>query len=945
VRLAWLRAEVLVADGKGAEAADAFSAAGSAAEGLGWLFRAEAAFQQGGNSAIGVSDFRKAIEVWKHRVPVAERRGNPGGVIQTLRNMGLLHMNLSEYTESLACIDRAIKVADESGKRAEVASCHNIAGEVLVKLGRYEEARARQDLALALMEKLGDGDGVATVQLSIGVIHRMKYEYEEAYTWYAKALAYCERTGDRHGEAVCLGNIGVCRYAQGSYDEAVAAQERALAIHREMKQPFDEARALGNLALVHQKRGDYARSMALQEACLELSRKVGNRSAAAMALGNLGNLHYLLGDPAKARRCQEEALKAHEEIGEAKGILRDTVNLGAVLEELDEDAAAEAAYRRCMALAEKAADIAVLGTCTGNLAALREKAGDLPGALEFGLRALALRDQLKERPTRALAVVGVADTRRKLGETEKALALLDEALAEAVAMDIAEVRIEALRCIALCQLAAGRPEKAAAAAREGVLHLSRMVGALGEEQGARAREKRAELFQAGAEAAAASGDAAGLCFFLESGRAMSLLESMGGRRLIDASVLPADLRDRERKARAAEAFASGAYADAVQKGNLKEIADRRKALDAAGEEVRAAVEKLRREAKALAGTVYPVADSPETIRSRLRPGECLVLFAVLPSKSLALVLSASEARIVPLGPTAALEAAVAAFQPSLPGADPAGPAARLRELAWTPLALPAETRRVLLCPDGALAGVPFAALDPSREFVHVPSGTAWGALVGESAAPGKGVLALGDPAYPAASGAGRARGEALPPLPATKAEAKAVGTEVLLGADATKANLLAKLAGPRRRAVHLACHGKVDASEPLRSWLALSPAGDDDGLLTVLDVFGLRVPADLVSLSACETGRGKVFRAEGIFGFSRAFMVAGAPRVLVSLWKVDDEATRALMEGFYRRWNPPQGKGLSAAASLRGAQEEVRSQERWRHPSFWAAWQLWGLGD
>ena len=87
--------------------------------------------------------------------------------------------------------------------------------------------------------------------------------------------------------------------------------------------------------------------------------------------------------------------------------------------------------------------------------------------------------------------------------------------------------------------------------------------------------------------------------------------------------------------------------------------------------------------------------------------------------------------------------------------------------------------------------------------------------------------------------------------------------------------------------------------------------------------------------------------AEGILGLAGAFMVAGAPRVLVSLWRVDDEATRALMVRFYELWNPEAGpeKGLGAAAALEAAQAHVREQERWRHPYFWAGWTLWGAAD
>jgi CHAT domain-containing protein len=182
------------------------------------------------------------------------------------------------------------------------------------------------------------------------------------------------------------------------------------------------------------------------------------------------------------------------------------------------------------------------------------------------------------------------------------------------------------------------------------------------------------------------------------------------------------------------------------------------------------------------------------------------------------------------------------------------------------------------------------------------------------------------------------------PLPETREEATAVGDVTLLGKAACEAGLRKALASRERwRAVHLACHGLVDAASPLRSSLALTPDATNDGLLTCVDVFRLRVPADLVVLSACETARGKIYRSEGIVGLTRAFMFAGAPRVICSLWKVDDEATRALMVKFYELWNPDEGEGLGAAAALKEAQAFVRSHEKWANPYYWAAWTLWGL--
>jgi CHAT domain-containing protein len=210
------------------------------------------------------------------------------------------------------------------------------------------------------------------------------------------------------------------------------------------------------------------------------------------------------------------------------------------------------------------------------------------------------------------------------------------------------------------------------------------------------------------------------------------------------------------------------------------------------------------------------------------------------------------------------------------------------------------------------------------------------------------VLAVGDHDYGARVDGPRprlaARAEQLVPLPASGLEAKAVGDVVLLKGNATETRLGKALQGRARwRALHLATHGLISSDRPLWSSLALAPDGESDGFLTAIEVFRMSTPADLVVLSACETARGDQMDAEGIYGLTRAFMFAGASSVLCSLWRVDDEATKALMVKFYELWNPEEGKGIGAAEALRRAQAFIRSHEKWAHPYFWAAWTLWGL--
>jgi CHAT domain-containing protein len=145
------------------------------------------------------------------------------------------------------------------------------------------------------------------------------------------------------------------------------------------------------------------------------------------------------------------------------------------------------------------------------------------------------------------------------------------------------------------------------------------------------------------------------------------------------------------------------------------------------------------------------------------------------------------------------------------------------------------------------------------------------------------------------------------------------------------------------RIVHFATHGLLDSEHPELSGLVLSLVDKNgkpqEGFLELQDIYNLDLPADLVVLSACETGLGKEISGEGLMGLTRGFMYAGATRVVASLWKVSDAATARLMADFYKAMEKD---GLPPAAALRAAQVQMWKQKRWSSPYFWAAFQIQG---
>lgn len=189
---------------------------------------------------------------------------------------------------------------------------------------------------------------------------------------------------------------------------------------------------------------------------------------------------------------------------------------------------------------------------------------------------------------------------------------------------------------------------------------------------------------------------------------------------------------------------------------------------------------------------------------------------------------------------------------------------------------------------------------------------------------------------------------ALARLPFSRREAAAIrryapaGSVSFVGLDATRERALAGDLVDHR-IVHFAAHGLLQPDVPNLSGIALSLVDargrPRNGFLMLPDVYDLRLTADLVVLSACETALGHAVRGEGVVGLPRGFMYAGAARVVSTLWRVDDEATAALMAAFYRR---VLRDGMTPAAALRAAQLDLRAIPRWRSPFFWAGFVLQG---
>ncbi|BBD70199.1 TPR repeat-containing protein [Nostoc commune NIES-4072] len=277
---------------------------------------------------------------------------------------------------------------------------------------------------------------------------------------------------------------------------------------------------------------------------------------------------------------------------------------------------------------------------------------------------------------------------------------------------------------------------------------------------------------------------------------------------------------------------------------------------------------------------------------------------------------------------------------------------RLHELLIKPIAdllSSNENNRVIFIPQSSLFLVPFPALQDEQGKYLIEKHTILTAPSiqvldltrrqrgAETTTSLENALIVGNPIMPKVVLEPGQSPEQLKDLPWAKKEAQDIAsllkTDAITGKQATKAAIVKKM--PSARIIHLATHGLLDDNRGLGSAIALAPSGNDNGLLTAEEILNLKLNADLVVLSACDTGRGRI-TGDGVIGLSRSLISAGVPSVIVSLWAVDDNSTSFLMTEFYKNLQ----QKLDKATALRKAM--LTTMQKYPEPKYWAAFTLIG---
>ncbi|MEG4519135.1 CHAT domain-containing tetratricopeptide repeat protein, partial [Microcoleus sp. AT9b-C3] len=683
------------------------------------------------------------------------------------------------------------------------------------------------------------------------------------------------------------------------YAKAIEYAQQWLAIAREIKDRPSEGRALGHLGNAYNSLGDYAKAIEYAQQWLAIAREIKDRPSEGQALGNLGIAYDFLGDYAKALEYAQQVL----------------------------------------AIAREIKDRPIEGKALGSLGNAYNSLGDYAKAIEYQQQWLAIAREIKDRESEGRALGNLGSAYNFLGDYAKAIEYTQQLLAIARSIKDRQSEGNALNNLGLALSKSGNLPAAEKTLLDSIKVLESLRAGLDDANKVSIFETQTSPYVNLQKVFIAQKKTNDALEIAERGRARAFVELLASRLAPSASaqttINPPNIQQIQQIAK--EQNATLVEYSIIENQALYiwvikptgEITFRSVDLKSLNINLREATEGTR--------------VSAATGRRGLNEQDTAISEMIRGTRE-ALGVSGDTANKQTANPPASTTANSRIIYPKLQ---------QSYQLLIQPIAdlLPTDPNApVIFIPHQSLFLVPFVALqDPTGQYLiekhTILTAPAIQILQFTHQSRQKvrqlslqNNLVVGNPIMPKIGTPPRQ----LAPLPGSEREAitiaQLLNTTPITGSQATKASIVQQML--KARIIHLATHGLLNEVKrrDLPGAIALAPSGNDDGLLTSSEILDLKLNAELVVLSACNTGRGKL-TGDGVLGLSRALISAGVSSIIVSLWLVPDAATAELMAEFYRQLQ----KNPNKAQALRQAM--LMTMKMHPTPQDWAAFTLIGEAE
>jgi len=919
-------------------------------------------YQQGTAQSL-----RKAIAKWEEALKLYREAGDRRGEAFTLTNIGQVYSDLEEQQKALEYYSQSLPLSRAVGDRKQEASILNSIGSAYSYLGEKQKAREYFSQSLLLHREAGNRYGEATTLNNIGLVYLELGENQKAKEYYSQSLPLFRSMGDRGGESTTLSNIGLAYSKLGENQKALEYYSQSLTLAQARGDRRGEAIALNNIGKVYSELGENQKAKEYYSQSLPLRRAVGDRGGESTTLSNIGLVYSKLGENQKALEYYSQSLTLTQALGDRRGEGNALNNIGRAYSELGENQKALEYYNQSLPLRRAVGDRRGEAITLNNIGSVYSQLGENQKALEYYSQSLGLSRAVDYRVGEALTLYSIAAAKRDRGNLTEALTDIEASLQI----------IESLRTkIASPELRASY----FATVQDYYQFYIDLLMQLHKTNPKSGYDTKA--FEAS-----------------ERSRARSLLELLQEANADIRQGVAPELLQRERSLQQQLDAIEKQRIEVLNRptptpAQQAELEKQWQTLLAQYQDIQT---QIRTTSPRYAALTQPQPLTLAQIQQQILDENTILLqYSLGKERSYLWALTKTSITSYELPKAAEIETTAKNFRDAVTAPtsrDSPNQVAQandaISQMILQPVAAQLGQKRLLIVSDGVLNYLPFAALSlPGKsgenrnpplivdhEIVLLPSGSTLGILrqnYADLPAPTRTLAIFADPVFSgndervqnsssattqqaveaANPGLSRSRGDnnvQFDRLKFTRKEAQIIQALVPANSITQSFDFAASRAAAtgsnlsQYKIIHFATHGLANSDYPELSGIILSLIDEKgnalNGFLRLTDIFNLKLAADLVVLSACQTGLGQNIQGEGMVGLTRGFMYAGAKRVVVSLWSVDDEGTAALMSSFYQGMLE---KGLTPAAALRAAQLEMLKQENWKSPYYWAAFTLQG---
>jgi CHAT domain-containing protein/Tfp pilus assembly protein PilF len=924
-----------------------------------------------GNIYKARGEYKKALEYFDYALRLSRVAGPRRDEGSILYNLATVYSSIGEQLTAIEHFHQALQIFRAVRDLRGEADAINGIGVAYSSSGEKRKALDYYKQTLPLRRTTGDRMGEASSLNSIGAVYSVLGETQKALDHYQQSLLLWRAAQYRQGEAISLNNLGNLYASVGEEEKALDYYNQALIIRREVTDRRGEAITLNNIGLLYGALGENQKALDTFAQSLAIRREIRDREGEGSTLNNIGTIYARLDDKRKALDYFEQALEHRRAVKDLEGEVSTLNNIGMTRLALGEREAALEAFAQALNLSRKVGNPTREASALKGIAKVERDRSNFIESLvktEAAIKTVeSLRTKIDNDELRASYLGATQDyyefyidllmRLHRLNPSKNhvvtAFQASERSRARALIETLAEARADIRNGIDPELLARERALRESLESKTD--RLIRLLRSERAQEQTTAARKEIESLE------------------IEYQRLQAQIRSASPRYAALTRPQPLSLAEIQQQALDDDAllleYALGGERSYLWVVTKTSIASHelppRKEIEQATSHVRDLLTARNRVVK------FEAVDEKQA-RIAQADAEYPKAAATLSQMLLGPVANQLEKKRLLIVADGALQYVPFAALPA-PESGRAGD----KEKRGNP-------QSAIRNPQS------FAPLIVDHEIVTLPSASALAVLrhelAGRKSAP-KTVAVLADPVFDPGderfrASVGSQRTEraivaqrrtdsaaldsdltrsardldlgdirgVLRRLPYTRKEAQMIlslaRADQRLGALDFAANQTTATGGElaKYRYVHFATHGLLNPKHPELSGIVLSlfneQGAEQDGFLRASEVFNLNLPAELVVLSGCQTALGKDIRGEGLVGLTRGFMYAGAARVLVSLWEVNDHATSELMGRLYRGMLGK--KRLTPAAALREAQASLWREKRWRAPYYWAGFTLQG---